>query len=219
MPPSDTAAPAGAPASRPPRAGATPLPPANPRNGDQLCPATAADAAAAARPGRRGDAINGPTAPLATSRLPAMASGAKPATRYSAVPETVPVPNRRRSTPRRRAASCDHGTAPARYEPATTATGTRRSATPPAAATETGPPPTRPRAPAASPPAPSPLAVRRRGHPHRDRRRGDRRGDPAARIDHAGRRRDRRIGVPRRARHGGDGRFGASRARGVHVHD
>jgi hypothetical protein len=51
------------------------------------------------------------------------ASGANPATRYSAVPETVPLPTARRSTPRRRAATCDHGTEPARKEPARIAAG------------------------------------------------------------------------------------------------
>src|SRR2546421_12323348 len=55
----------------------------------------------------------GPAAPLATSRTPAAASGPNPATRYRDVPETVPVPTLRRSTPRaRRPATYEKGIAP-----------------------------------------------------------------------------------------------------------
>src|SRR5205085_8525110 len=55
----------------------------------------------------------GPAAPLATSRTPAAASGPNPATRYRDVPETVPVPTLRRSTPRaRRPATYEKGMAP-----------------------------------------------------------------------------------------------------------
>ncbi len=94
-----TPAPAGADTSRAPMAGAIPRPPAPPMYGDQLWPATAAAPAAAAAPGWLRPARAGPTAPLASSRSPTAISGPLPATSYNPLPETVPLPIARRSTP------------------------------------------------------------------------------------------------------------------------
>ena len=59
----------------------------------------------------------GPTAPLATSQLPATARAAKPVTWYSDVPDTVPVPVSRRSTPAlQRAMRFENGIEPAANE-------------------------------------------------------------------------------------------------------
>ena len=115
-------------ASSAPSVGEIPRPPAPRSHGDQLCPTTAAPPAIAATSGRRRVASSGPTAPLATSRTPAAASGPNPATRYKPVPETVPLPTSRRSTPcDQRAARFENGIEPARKPAPTTTTAGQES--------------------------------------------------------------------------------------------
>ncbi len=113
-PASSTAAPAGALTKSAPMAGEMPLPPAPRNQGDQLWPATAHPPANAPRRGRR-RASAGPSEPFATSNIPVTTRAPTPATCARPVPETVPLPNWRRSTPaRRRATRLDSGTDPAR---------------------------------------------------------------------------------------------------------
>src|SRR5579884_1001080 len=76
-------------------------------------PGSSAEGVAARRDARRAKVATRP--PLATSSTPATARGLNPATRYRAVPDTVPDPTWRRSTPDRRAANrLENGTAPTR---------------------------------------------------------------------------------------------------------
>ena len=126
-PSASTTVPGHASGRKAPNATDSPRPPAPRSHGDQLWPATPAVAATAPRTGRSRPASSGPTTPLATSHAPATASGPNPATSYSAVPDTVPLPTSRRSTSaRRRAARFENGTEPASQAAATTTGAGRR---------------------------------------------------------------------------------------------
>ncbi len=112
MPPKRVTDAAGAVAPSAPSAGTRPRRRARPDHGDELWPIIAAAAAAAASAGRLRPASRGPTAPLATSKIPLRATSATaaPSTEpvFALLSPRLPIPVVQRTT------RSDHGRKPAR---------------------------------------------------------------------------------------------------------